>query len=49
LTHAYTDRGDYICDVCYTYDLWDANHDDIPFGCDGKECGHRPTLVSEFK
>jgi hypothetical protein len=43
LSHAQTASGNWICDVCYTYDL-------CPNGpCADKNCSHRPKLISGFQ
>jgi hypothetical protein len=40
ISHAQTSDGDWICDVCYHYDVCPGHP------CDNKDCEHRPDLVS---
>lgn len=45
LTHAPTDDGRWVCEVCHEYDLClRAGHDP----CGAEHCSSRPTLVGEF-
>jgi len=45
LTHALTDKGDWICDVCYQYECCvDAGFNP----CSGP-CDHRPVLAGPFE
>jgi hypothetical protein len=49
LSHAQTSNNDWICDVCYTYDLCTSGPNRNPNGpCDEKNCSHRPTLISDW-
>lgn len=46
LTHAKTNDGKQICDVCYYHDACpDAR---CKTSCKDLNCSHRPKLVSEF-
>lgn len=49
LYHAQTANGDWICDVCYTYDVCTSGPNRNPNGpCKRKDCKHRPKLVSKW-
>ena len=50
LSHAQTDTGTWICDVCYTYDLCTAHGPNRSKNgpCKDKNCIHRPKIVSEW-
>lgn len=42
LSHAYTANKNFICDVCYSYDV-------CPNGpCDDMNCEHRPIIISKW-
>jgi hypothetical protein len=47
ITHAKTEKGDWICDVCYTYECClDAGAKEP---CPSKiKCIHRPKIVSDW-
>lgn len=50
LHHAQTDRGDWICDVCWQYDQCTSGPNRNPNGpCDEPECEHRPKLISDWQ
>ena len=50
VTHAPTDDGRWICEVCYSYDLCTSGPDRNPGGpCEDGACRHRPTLVGPWR
>jgi len=49
LHHAMTSNDEWICDVCYLYDLCTSGPNRSPDGpCREKECVHRPKIVSTW-
>jgi len=53
LSHAQTDDGKWICDVCWRYEICMetkmallGKHDGP---CDNLDCEHRPKLITEWK
>jgi len=51
LTHAPTDNGHFICDVCYKYDecVRQKRESGTRGGpCDNLNCEHRPTIIGEW-
>lgn len=49
LSHAQTEDGRWICDVCYTYDLCTSGPNRNPSGpCEDPNCIHRPKLVTDW-
>lgn len=50
LSHAPTEGGFWICDVCFTYDLCTSGPNRNPYGpCEEDECEHRPRLVGPWQ
>lgn len=49
ITHAPTECGKWICDVCFTYDVCKKGTNPVPGGCDGVECEHRPRLSGPWQ
>lgn len=50
LSHAQTDNGTWICDVCYAYDLCmsPGSNRNWKGPCDNKDCEHRPKIISKW-
>lgn len=49
LFHAATKDGDWICEICYEYDLCaSAKCDPCSGACATNECGHRPQIISKW-
>lgn len=51
LSHAQTEDGRWICDVCYQYDVCvsaQAKIGQYDGPCEDMNCSHRPRLVTEF-
>ena len=51
LKHAKTDNDDWICNVCYHYDLCTADgpNRNISGPCEDLGCEHRPKLTSDWE
>ena len=51
VTHAQTEDGRWICEVCYTYDVCiDAQRakGKVTGPCENKDCEHRPKIVTAW-
>lgn len=49
LFHAQTVDGQWICDICFSYDQCTTGPNRNPNGpCENNECEHRPRLITEF-
>lgn len=50
LSHAQTSNNDWICDVCYLYDVCTADGPNRNWNgpCEDTNCIHRPLLISEW-
>jgi hypothetical protein len=49
LSHAETNKGTWICDICYYYDQCTNGPDRNPDGpCKDKLCKHRPILMGHW-
>ncbi len=50
ISHAKTSDNDWICDICYTYDLCTSTgplrNKNGP--CKNKDCIHRPVLITKW-
>lgn len=48
--HALTENGNWICDICYTYDLCTKDGPDRNKNgpCKDKNCKHRPKLIGPW-
>lgn len=48
ISHAQTITGQWICDVCFLYDLCTSGPNRVNEPCKDKECRHRPKLISDW-
>lgn len=48
LSHAETNKGTWICDVCYYYDMCTNDPENTVGPCREKMCKHRPILMGQW-
>lgn len=49
VTHAKSDDGRWICEICYEYHVCQTFPERKGLGpCDDEDCGHRPKLVTPW-